>query len=364
MTLAARIIRAMKRLFRFAGFAAAFAVAVLAVQTVVFTSEARAQDALGDPCTYEEFTETLSNLSPMKFTQLSLQFDNCEAKGWGAKKGDAFSFSYICYCDIKAKSEAPDGGSGCGPLARDHPKNRCRFGVPDNPGNQECSYYFGDTLQHLPQWTEQNKDSCFASNCQKGQEPSGVNMNGETECACPAGKGVLDDGNCGDCPVGEVIDAAGNCSACPAGKGIRDNGNCGNCPAGEGILADGKCGNCADDQFINPASVCTDSPLIGCQEDTGAGAACFEDACANAGWDSDAETFWCDINSRNAANGAEKGRCLAPTTAANATIRIARKFLAPIPKTSSATTIIFHKNRRTEASRIMFTTATRTEPAG
>ena len=221
MTLAARIIRAMKRLFRFAGFAVAFAVAVLAAQTVVFTSEARAQDALGDPCTYEEFTETLSNLSPMKFTQLSLQFDNCEAKGWGAKKGDAFSFSKICYCDIKAeKPQVAVGDGGCGPLDRDHPKNFCRFGVPDNPGNASCSYYFGDTLQHLPQWTEENKNSCFVAHCDKGQEPSGVNMNGETECACPAGKGVLDDGNCGDCPVGEAIDAAGNCSACSSGEEV------------------------------------------------------------------------------------------------------------------------------------------------
>ena len=106
-----------------------------------------------------------------------------------------FSFSQICYCDIKAKSEDPvSGGSGCGHLANDQPKNRCRFGVSNNPGNQSCSYYFGDTLQHLPQRTEENKDSCFVSHCQNGQQPSGFNMNGETECACPAGEGVLDDG--------------------------------------------------------------------------------------------------------------------------------------------------------------------------
>ena len=203
------------------GILAGFAVCILTLAGILATSEARAQDALGDPCTYEEFTATLSNLSPMKFTQLSLQFDNCEAKGWGAKKGDVFSFSQICYCDIKAKSEDPvSGGSGCGHLANDQPKNRCRFGVSNNPGNQSCSYYFGDTLQHLPQRTEENKDSCFVSHCQNGQEPSGFNMNGETECACPAGEGVLDNGNCGVCPGGEAIDAAGNCSACSSGEEI------------------------------------------------------------------------------------------------------------------------------------------------
>ena len=44
------------------------------------------------------------------------------------------------------------------------------------------------------------------SHCPGGQEPSGFNMNGETECACPAGQGVLN----------------GACVACPAGHELQD----------------------------------------------------------------------------------------------------------------------------------------------
>ena len=39
---------------------------------------------------------------------------------------------------------------------------------------------------------------------------------------------------------------------------------------------------------------------------------CFHHACNNARWGSTAAELFCDINSRNAANGAEKSRCLAP----------------------------------------------------
>ena len=277
------------------GILAGFAFAAILAVAVLAAPDAQAQE---EPCIFEDYASVFN--AGEQQMQVSLQIDNCNTKGWGAVRGGLWPTVRTCHCNIKVH-DFTSGTGGCAP-PRETPEINCGFGI--GGGNTFCRYFFGATLQYLPQRTEQNKDSCFASHCQKGQEPSGVNMNGETECACPAGEGVLDDGNCG---------------ACPAGKGIRDNGNCGNCPAGEGILANGKCGNCADDQFINPASVCTDSPLIGCQEDTGAGAACFEDACDNAGWDSAAETFWCDINSHNAANGAEKGRCLAPTTNASKT---------------------------------------------
>ena len=46
---------------------------------------------------------------------------------------------------------------------------------------------------------------------------------------------------------------------------------------------------------------------------------CFHHACNNARWGSIAPELFCDINSRNAANGAEKSRCLGPSQSQSST---------------------------------------------
>ena len=196
-------------------------------------------------CFYEDIAAKFpsSDFTDADRTQVSLQIDNCRAKGWEAKKHELFDFVSaleVCYCDIKAKDVAA-GAGGCGaPASGDEPKSRCRF--TSDAGAAGCKHYFGDTLQHLPQRTETNKDSCFVSHCPDGQEPSGFSMNGETECACPAGQ-VFYDGACAapsaescggltpakfydsaaeacvavaDCLAPAVLDAGANLCDCPS----------------------------------------------------------------------------------------------------------------------------------------------------
>ena len=196
-------------------------------------------------CFYEDIAANFpsSDFTDADRTQVSLQIDNCRAKGWEAKKHELFDFVSaleVCYCDIKAKDVAA-GAGGCGaPASGDEPKSRCRF--TSDAGVAGCKHYFGDTLQHLPQRTEANKDSCFVSHCSDGQEPSGFSMNGETECACP-GEQVFYDGACAapsaescggltpakfydsaaeacvavaDCLAPAVLDAGANLCDCPS----------------------------------------------------------------------------------------------------------------------------------------------------
>ena len=196
-------------------------------------------------CIYEDIAANFpsSDFTDADRTQVSLQIDNCRAKGWEAKKHELFDFVsslQVCYCDIKAKDVAA-GAGGCGaPASGDEPQSRCRF--TSDAGVAGCKHYFGDTLQHLPQRTEANKDSCFVSHCSGGQEPSGFSMNGETECACP-GEQVFYDGACAapsaescggltpakfydsaaeacvavaDCLAPAVLDAGANLCDCPS----------------------------------------------------------------------------------------------------------------------------------------------------
>ena len=209
-----------------AGFAVVFAVAVLAAP------DAQAQDA---PCTAGDIPQLLSD--PSHEMQISMQIDNCNAKGWGAKKHPFFENGFkLCYCDIKA-IESKSGQGGCGSVI---PSNRCR--LSGSTGNTECAYYFGATLQYLPERTEANKDSCFVSHCPGGQEPSGANMNGEMECACPAGQFLQDSAcvapsveSCGGLSPAKFYDAAaGECVAvaeCAAPAVLNAGANRCDCPA-------------------------------------------------------------------------------------------------------------------------------------
>ena len=197
MTFAAHIARGMKSLLRLAGLAFAATLAVLAVQIVAFAPEAQAQEE-EETCTFADIAD---NLPQANHAEISLQIDNCNTKGWGAKKHQDFSSAETCHCDIKARDRGT-GKGGCGPQSDRIPENYCMFGaMPDD--DTQCRYYFGATLQYLPEKTEENKDSCFVANCPGGQEPSGFNMNGETECACPDNGDVYYDRAC--TPMNEYL---------------------------------------------------------------------------------------------------------------------------------------------------------------
>ena len=178
------IIFALRRIGILAGFGAC-------ILTLAILAAPDAQAQTDDACTFADIT---AEFFPENRAQISLQIDNCNAKGWGAKKNPNFDlYGHLspsfrtCYCDIKAKDVSRNAACGMADTF-------CLFGV-NTKGNTQCVFYFGATLQYLPERTEANKDSCFVANCPGGQEPSGFNMNGETECACPAGE-IFHDGAC------------------------------------------------------------------------------------------------------------------------------------------------------------------------
>ena len=235
-----------------------------------------------DACTIDDFNH--ANYDAAGLMQLSLRIDTCNAKGWGAKKAYSFSsFSGICYCDIETIDSAKKH-SRCDFLS---PEQACQINFPSVRSNLSCGYYFGATLQYLPQRTEENKDSCFVSHCPGGQQPSGFNMNGETECACPAGQ-VFHDGacvapsaeSCGGLTPAKVYDAAaGECAVpsaevcggltpaqgydstagacvCPVGQVVL---NC-VCPVGQVVL-NNACAACGDGEIVY-RGVCTDASVL------------------------------------------------------------------------------------------------------
>ena len=108
----------------------------------------------------------------------------CDAKGWGAVELEAgFGFRF-CYCDIDIRKP---GDAACTDPAASARLERNGAGG----GDSHLAFYFGDTLQHLPQKTEQNRDDCFVAKCADGAEPSGFNLNGETECVAPSPAAVF-----------------------------------------------------------------------------------------------------------------------------------------------------------------------------
>ena len=156
-----------------------------------------------------------------KKTQVSLQFDACRKKGWGAKHGDAPG---ECFCNIKTWDRSADDITEC-----PRPAQAARIGVEPN-SNLFARHYFGAALRHLPRRTGENADSCFVAHCQNGMLPSGLNMNGETECMCPDGKIENEDGGC-VCPAG-TLELGDSCvESCPAGR-VESEGACVPCPVG------------------------------------------------------------------------------------------------------------------------------------
>ena len=111
--------------------------------------------------------------------RVSLQIAACDATGWGVVELNAGFGIFVCYCGIEARDESSDQ------LSCSNAASSSRLGPGANQGNTNAAFHFGENLEHLPQKTEANKDACFVSHCTGGKEPSGFNMNGETECVAP-----------------------------------------------------------------------------------------------------------------------------------------------------------------------------------
>ena len=125
--------------------------------------------------------EALTELPPAEHALVSLQFEACTDKGWGAQKHPGFGFGLDldrCYCDVQVRDAVLHTLADC-----EHPAQTSLFSTVMNIGN--LRHYFGATLQYLPERTEENKEHCFIAHCSDGEEPSGFNMNGETECRVP-----------------------------------------------------------------------------------------------------------------------------------------------------------------------------------
>ena len=192
-----------------------------------------------DRCFLEDIADTFD---AAHHALISLQIDNCDAKGWGATRNSLYAPSEqsnavkTCHCDIKASKAGDAGAGGCG-TGDAVPETYCQFSELSG-GNTSCSYYFGDALEHLPRRTEENKDLCFvAADCAGGRIPAGYNAQGERECACPDGEEVVGDvcmAVCapaetrvgGVCVASAVTVAAQSCA--DAGRDVlaEDGGGC------------------------------------------------------------------------------------------------------------------------------------------
>ena len=122
-----------------------------------------------------------------------------------------------------------------------------------------CSEVFGPDLA-FPQKPAVATTLTYVYNCdpnnRTGIVPATANTIGATECACPAGEGILDIGICGVCPTGQELRSDNTCGVCPSGQGVLADGTCNACPSGQGVLPDGTCGVCPTGQGIFPDGTC------------------------------------------------------------------------------------------------------------
>ena len=139
------------------------------------------------------------------------QLRACAAKGWDVRRDSAG----FCYCDVNVLHGQAVNNQQCG---SQFSMEQCELseigpGIAD-AASFHCITHFGVSLQYLPDKTEQNADSCFVSFCPDGMEPSGVNMNGETECvdpnACPEGQFRRNSGECEQAAIPSICAPANN----------------------------------------------------------------------------------------------------------------------------------------------------------
>ena len=134
-------------------------------------------------------------------------------------------------------------------------------------GGPLCAQIFGSDFA-VPQKPAAKTTLTYVFNCDSyknnGYIPATINTIGATACACPDGWGIHD----GVCVA-----------ACPSGRGILANGECGVCPAGE-TVQDGVCAFfCPNGQRAVSASAGDERR---CVSNANADVA---DACVAAGWD-------------------------------------------------------------------------------
>ena len=122
-----------------------------------------------------------------------------------------------------------------------------------------CSEVFGPDLA-FPQKPAVKTTLTYVYNCDPNNKtgiiPATANTIGATECACPAGQGILDIGICGVCPTGQGLHSDNTCGVCSSGQGVLPDGTCGVCPTGQGVFANGNCGECPTGQGIFPDGTC------------------------------------------------------------------------------------------------------------
>ena len=128
--------------------------------------------------------------------------DQCEAAGWTLLADEGA-------CEIPLILW---GGGG---------SDRCYFSGAARP---QCEEVFGAPAHYFPSPAIADSGATlrFIYNCDPAGEtgfiPARGNTFAATECACPAGEGLLPDGVCGVCPDGGGILPDGLCGACPSGE--------------------------------------------------------------------------------------------------------------------------------------------------
>ena len=204
---------------------------------IVRDAAAQTDPQPGGPCNANNLPWTLPVFTDAQRMQISLQIQNCESNGWALKEVDLTSFGVNvrdCYCQIKSRDARTSSQCTL------NQQKQCAMGV--TPSNAACAYYYGPNLEHIPRRTAENADDCFVAKCPNFGEPSGFNMNGETECECPPNS-RLENEEC-VCAEGLTRDDNGQCVLqCEPPKVANDDKTECVCPADYRALGD----NCIPD---------------------------------------------------------------------------------------------------------------------
>ena len=163
--------------------------------------------------------------------------EKCTAAKWSYHFGQD-----ACYINFKIS-----GGS-----------NQMACGFDETPSFHNyipCEDVFGADYS-LP-FKPSGSNPVYVYNCDPNDEsgliPATVNTIGATECTCPSGEGVLDNGSCGRCAAHHGVQN-GACVRCSPGQGTLPNGTCGSCGVAGYALQNGVCVTCPEGQGIKGIS--------------------------------------------------------------------------------------------------------------
>ena len=163
--------------------------------------------------------------------------EKCTAAKWSYHFGQD-----ACYINFKIS-----GGS-----------NQMACGFDETPSFHNyipCEDVFGADYS-LP-FKPSGSNPVYVYNCDPNDEsgliPATVNTIGATDCTCPSGEGVLDNGSCGRCAAHHGVQN-GACVRCSPGQGTLPNGTCGSCGVAGYALQNGVCVTCPEGQGIKGIS--------------------------------------------------------------------------------------------------------------